>query len=1007
MQEIDTYQQAINCFYENKYTDAKNILKEIIEQNSSDFDAFNFLATIYLNEQNYQKAVDFFKKTLIIYEKHPSANYNLGLCYQRINNYKNAKKYYLKALELNYVKEDVLNNLGLVCTNLEDFQEANSYLTEAVNLFPWKHHLYYNLGNLSLKQKKYKEAVKYYKDAIDLDDSVFAYKLALANAFKESKDYQASINILNNVIKEDPYNYDAYEILGSLFLGKKEYQDADINFSKCLELLENKIQSFNTPDLSLGNSVDHSYRSTKINEVSSLDNPQSGNIADEIVENHLISNDDFKLLSTLTNLGLTKLEQGYFEEALELFYRANDVNNNITEIHYNLAHALLLLGKYEEGFNEYEWRLKRKEFGDKKFSKPYLENQTVKNKKILVYDEQGLGDSIQFIRYLKLLKNEGCYLIFQCDKRLFNLYQSFDYVDELITNEKKINFEYDYNVALLSLPRYFKINEKTIPHDFPYIDIKNNKTEKFSIFNDDPNLKVGIVWAGNPNHTGDFKRSCKLKDLEPIFELDGISFYSIQKGDAVNQLKDSSYPIQNMDLLINDFTDTAKIIKNLDLVISVDTSVAHLAGAMGKEVWLLLPLVPDWRWLIIGESTKWYPSMKLFRQKELYNWNPVMLSVKKALQNKIEGEKIKLITDNNISCSTEKKIKKLFLGLAKGENFGWGVCSKYLRIELRKLLHVQDLNEHYLKTNIITDKSFLALTDIDLNPLYHLNGKEKYGYTFFENELTEKSIENSKDFTKVIAGSTWCKQKLEDKGILNTDVLIQGIDPEIFYPGETAKKNDLFVIFSGGKLELRKGQDLVLKAVKILQEKYNDIILINAWYNFWPDSMAALKSSQFINFELKGNTWLEFMSNLYNINNIDADRIFTLPLVPNYKLRELYLKTDIGLFPNRCEGGTNLVLMEYMACGKPVVASFNSGHKDILTNDNSLRLEKMQSFKVYDNNNNLNADWEEPDLDEIIEKIEFAYQNREHIKNIGEKAALDMKNLTWKNTAENLIKILY
>ncbi|MDP4176468.1 MAG: glycosyltransferase family 4 protein, partial [Bacteroidota bacterium] len=255
-------------------------------------------------------------------------------------------------------------------------------------------------------------------------------------------------------------------------------------------------------------------------------------------------------------------------------------------------------------------------------------------------------------------------------------------------------------------------------------------------------------------------------------------------------------------------------------------------------------------------------------------------------------------------------------------------------------------------------------------------------------------------------GSTWNRDKMLEKGITNVDYLIQGIDPELFYPGDVQKNNDLFVIFSGGKFELRKGQDLVLKAVQILQQKFPNVILINSWYNLWPETMDTMAVSRHIKYERKGENWQQFMVNLLSANKIDGNRVFTLPLTPNEKMREVYLKSDIGLFPNRCEGGTNLVLMEFMACGKPVIASFNSGHKDVLTEQNSLPLKHMNAFKLNDNNGSLIADWNEPDLDEIVSKLEFAYYNRDRIKEIGRTAGENMKSFTWSHTADNLVKIL-
>jgi len=246
-----------------------------------------------------------------------------------------------------------------------------------------------------------------------------------------------------------------------------------------------------------------------------------------------------------------------------------------------------------------------------------------------------------------------------------------------------------------------------------------------------------------------------------------------------------------------------------------------------------------------------------------------------------------------------------------------------------------------------------------------------------------------------------------EKGINNCGLLIQGIDPDIFYPIAEIKSHDNFVVFSGGKFELRKGQDLVLEAMKILQEKYSDIILVNAWQNLWPETMDSMGTSPYINYEYKEGSWLEVMNHIYQINGLDPKRIVTLGLVPNDELREIYKQTDIGVFPNRCEGGTNLVLMEYMACGKPVVASNTSGHRDIVSKNNALLLNDLTDIHIVNANKELTSRWQDPSLDEIISTIEFAYHHRAEIQKIGVKAGQDLKAFTWEKSALQLLSVLY
>jgi glycosyltransferase involved in cell wall biosynthesis len=198
----------------------------------------------------------------------------------------------------------------------------------------------------------------------------------------------------------------------------------------------------------------------------------------------------------------------------------------------------------------------------------------------------------------------------------------------------------------------------------------------------------------------------------------------------------------------------------------------------------------------------------------------------------------------------------------------------------------------------------------------------------------------------------------------------------------------------------------VLQAVKILQQKYSDIILVNCWYNKWPASMKLMHYSKHIQFEYQEKSWQDLMQRTYQINGLDADRIYTLDLVPNQMQREIYKRSDIGVFPNRCEGGTNLVLMEYMACAKPVIASNTSGHQDIVCGENAMLLNDLRDISITGPDNQLIARWQEPSLDELVARIEYAYHHRQEIKQIGIKAGQDLQKFSWGHTAQHLLDIL-
>lgn len=352
----------------------------------------------------------------------------------------------------------------------------------------------------------------------------------------------------------------------------------------------------------------------------------------------------------------------------------------------------------------------------------------------------------------------------------------------------------------------------------------------------------------------------------------------------------------------------------------------------------------------------------------------------------------------------------LYLGLQSGQNYGWGVCSDYLIKELSKLMPVQVLTDLDISGNgaVVPGTLFQALRNVNLDPLFkHVRGQRNFGYTFFESELTDVSVENARQYDLVLAGSSWCRERLEQNGIRNCEVLIQGIDPTKFYPISNKWRSDKFIIFSGGKFELRKGQDLVLRAIKVLQDKYDDIILVNCWYNLWPHTIQPMASSPHIRLpNAMTSPWLEFMNAVYRENGLQTDRIETYELLPNYMLRGVIGCTDIGVFPNRCEGGTNLVMMEYMACAKPVIAANTSGHRDIVSNRNALLLNDLKNICLYDSHDRLMARWQEPSLDELVDNLEYAYRNRAEIRKIGRNAGEDMKQYTWEHTAKRLLQLM-
>ncbi len=218
---------------------------------------------------------------------------------------------------------------------------------------------------------------------------------------------------------------------------------------------------------------------------------------------------------------------------------------------------------------------------------------------------------------------------------------------------------------------------------------------------------------------------------------------------------------------------------------------------------------------------------------------------------------------------------------------------------------------------------------------------------------------------------------------------------------------DKFAVFSGGKFEFRKGQDIVIRAYKALQDRHKDVVLVNAWHNPWPAVFETMRRSALIRFSPGSGRGEEMINRVLADNGIDLERVITCPRQLNSAMAGIYHNTDVGLFPNRCEGGTNLALMEYMACGKPVIAVDSTGHADIVNGSNALVIATKGETILRDDDGVAVARWPEPDLDDAIDKLEWAYQNQEKLRDLGRQAGVDLAKFTWRRTAERLRGIIH
>jgi uncharacterized protein (TIGR03032 family) len=339
------------------------------------------------------------------------------------------------------------------------------------------------------------------------------------------------------------------------------------------------------------------------------------------------------------SLGYVSSRQRQVHKAIGHWQRAVELQPKYAQAHVNLGMGLLQLGDYQRGFAEYEWR----SLNGFRSPHPKWDGSPIPDKTLLIYTEQGAGDAILFARYLPLTAERCKSLIVTCPTDLMPIFATIPGVSQIREREKIAVADFDTYLPLMSLPHVFGTTLDTVPATVPYVDVtalRRRKDNPALSLSDSEWPRIGIVWAGSPVNLTDRHRWCPLNEFLPILSIPEISFYSLQKGERQKDLADlpSHVQMQHLEPYLGDFGDLAVIIDQLDLVITVDTSVAHMAGALGKPVWTLLSSMPDWRWMLERETTPWYPTMRLFRQKRAGDWTGVIERVAEAL-NRADWDK--------------------------------------------------------------------------------------------------------------------------------------------------------------------------------------------------------------------------------------------------------------------------------------------------------------------------------------------------------------------------------
>ncbi len=597
-----------------RLAEAARCFETLLERDPRDTRVLHLLALVRISQNQFIQGIRLLHECLAIRPRFPEALTNLGRALLLQNQPLAALAAHERALEIAPNLAEIHGNLGNTLKALGRLEEAIAAYRRALALNPALAGACSNLGNIYKVQGNLTEAVAAYQQAIVICPSCGEAWNNLGNAWHEQGRFADAETAYRRALAIAPRNADVHNNLGRTLLAQGRPAAAAMQFHEAL-----------------------AWRPDFAEAIANLGDAEQAEFhLDEAVahyEHALAINPD--RVETLCNLGNALTAKNQPARAIAAYRRALVGRPDSADIRYNEALAHLTLGDWPRGWENYEcrWDLPSAS-GRRAFRQPlWAGTPTLRGHSILIHAEQGLGDTLQFIRYVPLLIQQGAEVHLEVQPSLKGLLATLPGVASVRTRGESLP-DFEWHCPLLSLPRAFATTPDSIPATTPYLSAPQEKAARCRRwFAPRPHPRVGLVWAGNPLHTNDRNRSIPLSALRRLTQRTAGSFYNLQReareGDAATL---ATMPeVTDLSARLGDFADTAAIVAQLDLVVTVDTAVAHLAGALAIPTWLLLPFAPDWRWLLNRTDSPWYPSFRLYRQPAPGDWDSVLARVRRDL----------------------------------------------------------------------------------------------------------------------------------------------------------------------------------------------------------------------------------------------------------------------------------------------------------------------------------------------------------------------------------------
>lgn len=616
---IDLYNAGRQYRHAGDLPRAEAAFRELLSFEPTNAEVWQALGSVCRDQRKHDDAMAAFQRAVTLDPEFAQAHNSLGIAFLERGMSNEAAAALERAIALDPDLPAPHNNLGNVYLSLGRPADALARYQDAVRLSPTFAEAHGNLGNVLRELGRTDEALASCLRAVELKPTFAIGHNHLGAVYASQRRWEDAAASFKQAIFCEPRYPEAHVNLGDVLRQLGRLAEAEAALREAVRLRPDMAQAHLSLALVLLERDRLEAAEASCHEALRLD-PQLG-----------AAQQALGMIATL----LRRVDDaiGHYQAAVRL--APDDAAS-----HRNLAIALLLAGRYREGWAEYEWRWRCPEAPNRSFSQPLWDGGPLLGNTLLLHAEQGLGDTLQFVRYASVAREQGGRVIVACQRSLMPLLKRARGVDELIALGDRLP-QFDVHAALMDLPRILGTTLANIPAPIPYIDPDPQLVDRWAgELAAISGFKVGIGWQGSTAFRFDRYRSVALEEFAPLASVPGVTLISLQKGFGSEQMAalDGRFPVVDLGTRQDEsaaFVDSAAVMKNLNLVITCDSATAHLAGALGVPVWLAAPFSPDWRWSLDGEASPWYPTMRLFRQQRRGDWRNVFQRMAAALAERV------------------------------------------------------------------------------------------------------------------------------------------------------------------------------------------------------------------------------------------------------------------------------------------------------------------------------------------------------------------------------------